>query len=141
MNESLYLNKISFLEKKEKKFSLIPWISLLLSILFFCSCLIEIQFSLPTYAIYQSENQTLVIAWDLQDIKSLSSTNNMKINQSIFPFQIANMGEIEINEKEMKNYQKIEIKSPIVYQNNQIIQIYLLDKKEKIIKKIKKLIS
>lgn len=141
MNESLYLNKICFQEYQDKPSSLFPWISLILSVCFVLICIFEIQLSTPIKAIYDLENKSLKISCLLDDINKLSQYENIVIDSQKYPFQIQNISEIFIDEKTLENYQIIDLESPKSYRNHQVIQIYLLDKKEKIIKKIKKLIQ
>lgn len=141
MNESLYLNKICFQEYQDKPSSLLPWISLILSICFVLICIFEIQLSTPMKAIYQQESGSLKINFLLDDISKLSQYENIIIDHQKYLFQIQNISEILIDNKNFENYQIIDLESPKPYRNNQVIQIYLLDKKEKIIKKLKKLLQ
>ena len=141
MNESLYLNKICFQEYQDKPSSLLPWISLILSICFVLICIFEIQLSTPMKAIYKQESGSLKINFLLDDISKLSQYENIIIDHQKYLFQIQNISEILIDNKNFENYQIIDLESPKPYRNNQVIQIYLLDKKEKIIKKLKKLLQ
>ena len=60
----------------------------------------------------------------------------IEIEKQRFPFQILNMSEILYDNQTNQNFQKVELYSPNTYLNNQVIQIKLLDKKERIILKI-----
>ena len=141
MNESLSHNKISFYEKQENQVSFSFWISSILAILFLLSCTIEIRISTPFPAIYEEETNHLIILCPLTETNLLSKQEILKIEKIQYPFQIENRGELLIDETTKQNIQKIIVTSPKKFQNNQILQIHLLDKKEKIIMKIKKIIQ
>ena len=113
----------------------------MISICFILICFFEIQLSLPLKAIYKVDKKTLEIMVEMDEIKSLTQYVNIRIENQIYPFKIQNISEIIIDEKELKSYQIVDLESPKSFQNNQIIEIYLLDKKEKIIKKLKKIIQ
>ncbi|MCI8467715.1 MAG: hypothetical protein HFI08_05995 [Bacilli bacterium] len=136
MNESLYLNKICFQEEVEKTSILPLLLSFCLSILFFLSCILEIQLTSPIYAVYQKENSVLIINYNLNNINDLLNMKEIEIEKQRFPFQILNMSEILYDNQTNQNFQKVELYSPNTYLNNQVIQIKLLDKKERIILKI-----
>lgn len=138
MNESLYLNKICFQEELEKTSILPLLLSFCLSILFFLSCILEIQLTSPIYAVYQKENSVLIINYNLNNINDLLNMKEIEIEieKQRFPFQILNMSEILYDNQTNQNFQKVELYSPNTYLNNQVIQIKLLDKKERIILKI-----
>lgn len=139
MNEYLYLNKISFLAQREKRVSYLFWISIFFSITILGSCIIEVRFSYKTTAVYNLERNTLQIYWDDENLNQLNQIESVKVDEKEFSFQILNVSELKINELNQTNYQIVDIFSPQKYQENQMIYIKLLDKKEKIIKKLKKI--
>lgn len=141
MNEFLFHNKISFYEKEETHISFGFWISLILSIFFFCGCTIDIRLSTPYFATYEEATNTLIILCPIKEIEKLSKQELIKIDQKIYNFQIISKEELLIDETNQQNVQKIIVKSPQKLKNNQILQIYLLDAKEKIITKIQKMIQ
>lgn len=141
MKEFLSHNKISFYEKQESHVSLSLWISLILSFLFVLSCSITIRLSIPIYAIYEETTNHLILLIPVSEINQLSKQEIIKIEKKNYPFQIKSREELLIDEKSKQNIQKIIVESPEKFQNNQMIQVYLLDKKEKIITKIKKIIQ
>ena len=136
VNESLYLNKICYQEEKEPTNTTILWISLIISFFFLVSCIFEIQRSIPIYAVYDIEKNALIINYELEKMNDLLTIKEIQIENQKFPFQIKNISEIFRNDSINKNVQNIEINSPYSFLNNQIIQIKLLDKKDKVIKKI-----
>lgn len=141
MKEFLSHNKISFYEKQESHVSLSLWISLILSFLFVLSCSITIRLSIPIYAVYEETTNHLILLIPVSEINQLSKQEIIKIEKKNYPFQIKSREELLIDEKNKQNIQKIIVESPEKFQNNQMIQVYLLDKKEKIITKIKKIIQ
>ena len=141
MKEFLSHNKISFYEKQESHVSLSLWISLILSFLFVLSCSITIRLSIPIYAVYEETTNHLILLIPVSEINQLSKQEIIKIEKRNYPFQIKSREELLIDEKIKQNIQKIIVESPEKFQNNQMIQVYLLDKKEKIITKIKKIIQ
>ena len=141
MKEFLSHNKISFYEKQESHVSLSLWISLILSFLFVLSCSITIRLSIPIYAVYEETTNHLILLIPVSEINQLSKQEIIKIEKKNYPFQIKSREELLIDEKSKQNIQKIIVESPEKFQNNQMIQVYLLDKKEKIITKIKKIIQ
>ena len=128
MNESLYLNKICFQEEVEKTSILPLLLSFCLSILFFLSCILEIQLTSPIYAVYKKENSFLIINYNLNNINDLLNMKEIEIEKQRFPFQILNMSEILYDNQTNQNFQKVELYSPNTYLNNQVIQIKLLER-------------
>jgi len=76
----------------------------------------------------------------LDKIDQIYQYKSLKVENTEIPFQIINFSEILLDESKMESYQKIEIKSPFEFRENQIIKAYFLDKKERIIVKIVKLL-
>ena len=97
------------------------------------------RFSYKTTAVYNLERNTLQIYWDDENLNQLNQIESVKVDEKEFSFQILNVSELKINELNQTNYQIVDIFSPQKYQENQMIYIKLLDKKEKIIKKLKKI--
>ncbi len=140
MNESLYLNKISYRLKQEKRPNYLFWISIVFTFLLISSCSISVRLSKKTTAIYKEETNTLEIIWNYDEIDKLNMIEKVKIEEIETDFKIKNMSEIKVIEEKQINYQIIEIESPKTFRNNQVLHLLLLDKKEKIIKKLKKII-
>lgn len=141
MNESLYLNKVCFLNQFEEHSLLICFMSLIVSIAFILICNFEIQLSVPIKGIYQSDTKSIKFIADLESIEKIVNCQNIKLDNLKYPFEIKNISEILLDETHQTNYQIIEIKSPKDFRENQVVQIQLLDKKDKIIKKIVKMIG
>ncbi len=127
--------------QKEKSISLL----IILTFFFTCglcvSCLLKVRFSYPIKAIYQEENQVLEILWPYEKIDEIIKIEKWKQNEIEHPFEIINISEIEVDEINKINYQTIEIKCEEKLIQNQIVPIVLLDKKEKLIKKIIKIVK
>lgn len=140
MNEYLYHNKISFRNQRERKVPYLFWISIFLCMTIWSSCIIKVRFSYKVSAIYNEEKNALQIYWDYENIDLLNKIEKARVEETEIAFQVLSISEIKINELTQTNYQIVEISSPKKYQENQMINIKLLDKKEKIIKKVKKII-
>ncbi|MCI8575679.1 MAG: hypothetical protein HFI09_04335 [Bacilli bacterium] len=140
MNESLYLNKICFQKEEESSNATIFCLSLIISFFFLLSCILEIQLSIPAYVSYDSEKNVLIMTYEFEKINDLLNFKEIQIEDQNFPFQIQNISEILRNEFTNKNFQNIELSSPCAFRNNQVLQIKLLDKRDKVIKKIFRLL-
>ncbi len=140
MNEYITHNKISFLMQKEKTTSFQFWIVLFFFIMLWSSCLIKVNLSYKTFAIYKKASNNLEIYWQYNELEKLNDIEKIKINNIEIDFQIQNMSEIKIDQSSLQNYQILEVMSPKEFIDNQILQIQLLDKKEKVIEKVKKII-
>ncbi|MCI8393946.1 MAG: hypothetical protein HFH86_00475 [Bacilli bacterium] len=140
MIESLYHNKVSYLSKKKKIIPVGLYFSMIVTCFLLLSCSISISSTNPIFAIYQKENNTLLFSWPISEIETLSYYEKMKIENQIVDFKIKNMSNLLVDEVTMQNVQKIEIESPKSFLDQQVLKVYLLDRKEKIILKIKKII-
>ena len=140
MNEFLYNNEQSLKDDKRNLYqTFIISLTLLCTTFFVIACTLKLSDHYETNAIYSEETQTLKIVWPLDEIDLLKTFESMNINK-IEPFEIVMMSEIMVDDKIMKNYQIIEIKSKEKYQNNLVLKIDLISKKELLIQKIKKII-
>lgn len=139
MNESLFLNKTSFLLQKEKHIPILVIVILVFMESLWIMCFVEIRISYKTNALYKPSTNTLEIYWLYNNVDKINQIEKLKIEEQEMDFQIKNISEIKVDGNR-NNYQIIEVKSPEKYKENQIIQLKLLDKKERILKKVKKLI-
>lgn len=140
MNESLYHNKIAFLNKREHSPSFLIWLSIFLAILIWASCFIEIRLSYKTTGYFNEETNSIEIFWPFDTIEKLYQYEQMKIDGKLVNLEILNMSEIKKDEQNLITYQIISLKSPEKYRKNQTFQLLLYDKKERIIEKAKKII-
>lgn len=139
MNESLYHNKISYLNEKEKKPNYLIWISLVLALMIWITCFVPIRLSYKMTGIYNEETGNLEIYWPYEQIEKLHQIEKIKIEEEKIDFKIVNMSEIKVNENTMTNFQIIEIQVEKKYRKNQILSLQVFDKKEKIIFKLEKI--
>lgn len=139
MNESLYHNKISYLNEKEKKPNYLIWISLVLALMIWITCFVPIRLSYKMTGIYNEETGNLEIYWPYEQIEKLHQIEKIKIEEEKIDFKIVNMSEIKVNENTMTNFQIIEIQVEKKYRKKQILSLQVFDKKEKIIFKLEKI--
>lgn len=140
MNESLFLNKISYQNEQEKNPNYFFWISIIITILLIITSSISVRLSIKIATIYNEETNTLEMMWDYEKVNQLNQFEKIKIDEVEHSFHILNMSEIKVMRETNWNYQIVEIESPRIYHKNQVVYILLCDKKEKIIKKLKKII-
>lgn len=140
MNEYLQTNKISFEMEKENPPAVLIWMVLFFCLIIWVTCFIKVRNVYEIKGIYNEETGELQIIWPCDKIEELNRFEKIVGNRQEWDFQILNMSEIKIDEKTWTNYQIISIESKEKYLENQVISLKLLDKKEKIIIKLKQLI-
>lgn len=138
MNEYLFNNKISYQMADEKPTILWLWLSLFLGLFIIISCILKINISYASSAIYNAESNTLEVYWPFEQIDKISQIKQIKIENTTTNFQIINMSELKVDTENKMNYQIIIINSPRKFYPNQIIKVHLLDEEEPVIKKVKK---
>jgi len=139
MNEYLEYNKICFQEDVEKAPQIVIWVVIFITLIGVSSSFFKIRLSHSVSSIYNEETKELNIIWPCESIDKLNEIEKIEVNKNVFDFQIKNISEINIDEKTWQNYQIVSIQSPVVYLHNQIVEIKMFDKKEKIIVKLKKI--
>lgn len=140
MNEYLQSNKISFFMEKENSTTLAIWFAIFFTLTMLGVSLISIRIPYNVISIYNEESKSLDLIWPYEQISMLNDFEKVLIDRKEKDFKIINLSEIKINEQATSNYQIVSIESPEKYFPNQVVQLKILDKKEKIIIKIKKII-
>lgn len=108
----------------------------IICILLFLLMLLKCYDSFVTYASFNGINFIVPIKLENSDI--ISDANILKIDDKTYNFSISNISEI-FNENYI-NYQNYEITVPVKFKNNEVKKITFYYKKERMIKKILKLI-
>lgn len=108
----------------------------IVGILLFLLIFLQSYDNFVTYASFNGINFIVPIKLENSDI--ISEANILKIDDKTYNFSISNISEI-FNENYI-NYQNYEITVPVKFKNNEVKKITFYYKKERIIKKILKLI-
>ena len=105
-------------------------------ILLFLLIFLQSYDNFVTYASFNGENFIIPVKLENSDI--ISKANILKIDDKTYNFSISSISEI-FNENYI-NYQNYEITVPVKFKNNEVKKITFYYKKERMIKKILKLI-
>ena len=105
-------------------------------ILLFLLIFLQSYDNFVTYASFNGENFIIPVKLENSDI--ISKANILKIDDKTYNFSISSISEI-FNENYI-NYQNYEITIPVKFKNNEVKKITFYYKKERMIKKILKLI-
>lgn len=99
---------------------------------------IEIYESYNSKAFYQDGFIYLSVPIDYSD--TITSGEYLKINKEKYEYKLLNIGDIEIDEVNLINYQVITIEVDKEFKNKEVLDITIYYKKEKIFNKIKEII-
>lgn len=105
-------------------------------ILLFLLIFLQSYDNFVTYASFNGKNFIIPVKLENSDI--ISKANILKIDDKTYNFSISSISEI-FNENYI-NYQNYEITVPVKFRNNEVKKITFYYKKERMIKKILKLI-
>lgn len=108
----------------------------IVGILLFLLIFLQSYDNFVTYASFNGENFIIPVKLENSDI--ISKANIIKIDDKTYNFSISSISEI-FNENYI-NYQNYEITVPVKFKNNEVKKITFYYKKERMIKKILKLI-
>ena len=108
----------------------------IVGILLFLLIFLQSYDNFVTYASFNGENFIIPVKLENSDI--ISKANILKIDDKTYNFSISSISEI-FNENYI-NYQNYEITVPVKLKNNEVKKITFYYKKERMIKKILKLI-
>ena len=108
----------------------------IVGILLFLLIFLQSYDNFVTYASFNGENFIIPVKLENSDI--ISKANILKIDDKTYNFSISIISEI-FNENYI-NYQNYEITVPVKFKNNEVKKITFYYKKERMIKKILKLI-
>ena len=108
----------------------------IVGILLFLLIFLQSYDNLVTYASFNGKNFIIPVKLENSDI--ISKANILKIDDKTYNFSISSISEI-FNENYI-NYQNYEITVPVKFKNNEVKKITFYYKKERMIKKILKLI-
>ena len=108
----------------------------IVGILLFLLIFLQSYDNFVTYASFNGENFIIPVKLENSDI--ISKANILKIDDKTYNFSISSISEI-FNENYI-NYQNYEITVPVKFKNNEVKKITFYYKKERMIKKILKLI-
>ena len=108
----------------------------IVGILLFLLIVLQSYDNLVTYASFNGKNFIIPVKLENSDI--ISKANILKIDDKTYNFSISSISEI-FNENYI-NYQNYEITVPVKFRNNEVKKITFYYKKERMIKKILKLI-
>lgn len=108
----------------------------IVGILLFLLIFLQSYDNLVTYASFNGKNFIIPVKLENSDI--ISKANILKIDDKTYNFSISSISEI-FNENYI-NYQNYEITVPVNFKNNEVKKITFYYKKERMIKKILKLI-
>ena len=108
----------------------------IVGILLFLLIFLQSYDNFVTYASFNGKN--LIIPVKLENSDIISKANILKIDDKTYNFSISSISEI-FNENYI-NYQNYEITVPVKFKNNEVKKITFYYKKERMIKKILKLI-
>lgn len=108
----------------------------IVGILLFLLIFLQSYDNFVTYASFNGKNFIIPVKLENSDI--ISKANIIKIDDKTYNFSISSISEI-FNENYI-NYQNYEITVPVKFKNNEVKKITFYYKKERMIKKILKLI-
>lgn len=108
----------------------------IVGILLFLLIFLQSYDNFVTYASFNGKNFIIPVKLENSDI--ISKANILKIDDKTYNFSISSISEI-FNENYI-NYQNYEITVPVKFRNNEVKKITFYYKKERMIKKILKLI-
>ena len=108
----------------------------IVGILLFLLIFLQSYDNFVTYASFNGENFIIPVKLENSDI--ISKANILKIDDKTYNFSISSISEI-FNENYI-NYQNYEITVPVKFKKNEVKKITFYYKKERMIKKILKLI-
>ena len=108
----------------------------IVGILLFLLIFLQSYDNFVTYASFNGKNFIIPVKFENSDI--ISKANILKIDDKTYNFSISSISEI-FNENYI-NYQNYEITVPEKFRNNEVKKITFYYKKERMIKKILKLI-
>ena len=108
----------------------------IVGILLFLLIFLQSYDNLVTYASFNGKNFIIPVKLENSDI--IRKANILKIDDKTYNFSISSISEI-FNENYI-NYQNYEITVPVKFKNNEVKKITFYYKKERMIKKILKLI-
>lgn len=108
----------------------------IVGILLFLLIFLQSYDNFVTYASFNGKNFIIPVKLENSDI--ISKSNILKIDDKTYNFSISSISEI-FNENYI-NYQNYEITVPVKFKNNEVKKITFYYKKERMIKKILKLI-
>ena len=108
----------------------------IVGILLFFLIFLQSYDNFVTYASFNGKNFIIPVKLENSDI--ISKANILKIDDKTYNFSISSISEI-FNENYI-NYQNYEITVPVKFRNNEVKKITFYYKKERMIKKILKLI-
>ena len=108
----------------------------IVGILLFLLIFLQSYDNFVTYASFNGKNFIIPVKLENSDI--ISKANILKIDDKTYNFSISSISEI-FNENFI-NYQNYEITVPVNFKNNEVKKITFYYKKERMIKKILKLI-
>ena len=108
----------------------------IVGILLFLLIFLQSYDNFVTYASFNGENFIIPVKLENSDI--ISKANILKIDDKTYNFSISSISEI-FNENYI-NYKNYEITVPVKFKNNEVKKITFYYKKERMIKKILKLI-
>ena len=108
----------------------------IVGILLFLLIFLQSYDNFVTYASFNGKNFIIPVKLENSDI--ISKANILKIDDKTYNFSISSISEI-FNENYI-NYQNYEITVPVKFKNNEVKKITFYYKKERMIKKILKLI-
>ncbi len=108
----------------------------IVGILLFLLIFLKSYDNFVTYASFNGKNFIIPVKLENSDI--ISKANILKIDDKTYNFSISSISEI-FNENYI-NYQNYEITVPVKFKNNEVKKITFYYKKERMIKKILKLI-
>lgn len=108
----------------------------IVGILLFLLIFLQSYDNFVTYASFNGENFIIPVKLENSDI--ISKANIIKIDDKTYNFSISSISEI-FNENYI-NYQNYEITVPVKFKNNEVKKVTFYYKKERMIKKILKLI-
>lgn len=108
----------------------------IVGILLFLLIFLQSYDNFVTYASFNGKNFIIPVKLENSDI--ISKANILKIDDKTYNFSISSISEI-FNENYI-NYQNYEITVPVNFKNNEVKKITFYYKKERMIKKILKLI-
>ena len=108
----------------------------IVGILLFLLIFLQSYDNFVTYASFNGKNFIIPVKLENSDI--ISKANIIKIDDKTYNFSISSISEI-FNENYI-NYQNYEITVPVNFRNNEVKKITFYYKKERMIKKILKLI-
>ena len=108
----------------------------IVGILLFLLIFLQSYDNFVTYASFNGKNFIIPVKLENSDI--ISKANILKNDDKIYNFSISSISEI-FNENYI-NYQNYEITVPVKFKNNEVKKITFYYKKERMIKKILKLI-